>query len=1094
MKLPLVAVYLLLTGLLLSPFISALAADIPSQKNKKINFRLYDDKTLGEIGRVNAIVQDNQGFMWFGGTNGLARWDGYNSKIFQHNEYDTSSISTNDILDIILAENGDLWIATYWGLNRYHADTESFEHFLSTPNKPRSLTNNAIIDIKKTQSGELWIATNGGGLFRYSSSSNDFDQFQHDEKNPLSLRGNTISSIEEDKQGYLWVGIKNEGIDIFDPTTLTVIKHFSHDPTNHNSLSQNHVTSMSKDSNGEMWLGTYYGLNHYLGNGKFKRFTANYDDLSTITASNINNVESGLNGSIWVGVGDRGLALYNPHTGGFSRHLNEKNGKRKTVSALYTDITGTLWVGLTPHGVARIDKFSGAFKHYQHDPNNHNSLTNSEVLSVAQDKKQNLWVGTRNGLNYIDRETDIITRFEFSKDGVQIPSPAITALTLDTNNTLWIGSSWEGIARFDLDSQISKFYKAAPMDINSLVNREAWSLFKDETDQIWVGTNVGGLHKYQPKTDDFIRYKYTKTNQLYPGRIMNITGDDKGDIWLSTDDGLLRLPKRHQTIQKSIQPSASLFDIFEDKIENPHAIKLSFPVVRDTFQDSQGDMWLAIGGQGLGHWDRKSNTYQEYLKDDGLAHNTASAIEEDNNGLLWVSTDGGISQFNPKTKKFKNFTTENGLLSNSFTSSTSLKTTSGEIIFGGSEGLTIITPEHLVINNYQAPLVMTNFYIFNQAVKLNSFNTNLNDEYDIILSHEQSVFTFEFSLLNFDVATQNQYAYKLDGFDDDWTYSEGRRSATYTNLDPGNYVFHVKAANNEGLWMNRKLKVNLQILSPWWVTWWAYAIYILMALSIIIRIWYEQKSKQIFIEKQNYRLEKNIKIRTQELTHKNEELELAYKKMEEASYSDQLTGLRNRRYLYNTIASDIAQVIRNFQDRAFNEKSPLNKNNIAFYLLDVDHFKSVNDKYGHANGDIVLKTLADNLVSACRSSDIIIRWGGEEFLIVCRYVRRDSLQELAEHLRKTVEKIEFKLDNQQTIRRTCSIGYACFPFDIYSPQSVSLEQTIALADWCLYQAKNAGRNRWQGLELTQPLQQDIEQFTAHIDDNIKNGIAELKNM
>ena len=250
----------------------------------------------------------------------------------------------------------------------------------------------------------------------------------------------------------------------------------------------------------------------------------------------------------------------------------------------------------------------------------------------------------------------------------------------------------------------------------------------------------------------------------------------------------------------------------------------------------------------------------------------------------------------------------------------------------------------------------------------------------ITLRHDQSVFTFEFSLLNFDVAEQNHYAYKLTGFDEDWTYSKTRRTATYTNLDSGEYVFQVRATNNEGVWMKQELTIALSILPPWWATWWAYMIYLFTFMFSFLGIIYSQYAKRQFVETQNRLLEDKIIERTKELKIKNNELEVAYRNMEDASYSDQLTGLRNRRYLYNTIALDIAKVVRGYQEPVTPESTPATKESLVFYLIDIDHFKSVNDQYGHSNGDVVLKVIADILVETCRDSDLVIRWGGRRIL------------------------------------------------------------------------------------------------------------------
>ena len=582
-------------------------------------------------------------------------------------------------------------------------------------------------------------------------------------------------------------------------------------------------------------------------------------------------------------------------------------------------------------------------------------------------------------------------------------------------------------------------------------------------------------------------------------------------MWISTDDGLFRLLAKDKFPATLHPPETTIFESFDSS--HRHTISLGIPVLRDSLQDSQGNIWIATEGGGINVWNREADVFKSYFEKDGLIHNTVSAIVEDDLGFIWLGTAGGISRFDPKQQKFLNLSTEHGLLSKTFGHPAGLKTSLGEVVFGGLSGLTIIDPQHIFTNTYQAPLVMTGFNLFNEPVLVQRTNTNeksaarttstdtQTEKYtlqqsisltrEITLRHDQSVLTFEFALLNYDVATQNQYAYKLEGFDTDWIYSGKRNSASYTNLDPGKYVFQVKAANNENVWSDKQLNVRLTILPPWWATWWANALYWVAAIVSLAGIICGQHAKRRRTEKLNKLLEEKIAERTQELELKNDELKVAYSKMEEASYSDHLTGLKNRRFLYNAISLDVAKVDRRFHCKEPAESIASGENNLIFYLVDIDFFKAVNDQYGHANGDIVLKALADALEKVCRQSDMVLRWGGEEFLVVCRYAQRSFAIEMAERLRRAVALLEIPLENNQVVRRTCSIGYACYPFDIHNPKAASMEQTIDIADWCLYKVKHGGRNGWAGVELNAPLNTNFNKFMPALDEHIKNNLVQM---
>ena len=1087
------------------------------RKTLNMNLHYYEDPALGTLGEALAMAQDKQGFMWFGGKNGLARLDGYSIRLFQHNGADPSSISTNTINDLAVDNNGNLWVATYWGLNRFDPVLERFERFMFDPEQPRGLSHNSILHLKYTKAGELWIGTEGGGLLRFNPATNDFDRFLYNNDDELSLSGNVISAIEEGPEGLIWVGIKGGGIDIFDPQTQHVVRRLRHADDDPQSLSHKHATCIVQTPSGEVWVGTYYGLNRYLGDGKFEHFYADYNAPNALGSSNVNRILAA-DENLWIATGDKGLMLYQPNTNDFDQYFSDREAKSTTVSALFHDVSGGLWVGFSPAGVARVDRYSAAFQTYQHEPGNPNSLSHSDVLSLIADDEHNLWVGTRNGLNYLDFSQNHITRYLHDDvDPYSLPSPMVNAVAVGTDGSIWAGTGWGGVGRLDPNTHKFRRYMHEAGNPNTLMNREAWSIVNDSQDRIWVGTNTGGVHRYREETDDFVRYHFRAPKKSTSGRAVSLDEDDKGALWISTDDGLFRLPKEHQNLGGDNQlsyetvPTESYFEYFAQLGDD--VIKPSIPVVRNTLQDSQGNIWLATEGGGVNVWRRSENTFHVYTVLDGLAHNTVSSIVEDDTGIIWMSTGGGISRFDPSTEKFKNFTKAHGLPSDVFSHPAGIKTAAGEIAFGGVGGLTIIDPELIFTNEVQSPLLMTGFYLFNLPVKVENLNVTYDETIDeasaeallddsenpisdftltkainhteeIVLRHDQSVFTFEFALLNFDITEQNHYAYKLEGFDDSWTNSRTRHSATYTNLDSGEYVFRVKASNNEGVRMAKELRVALSILPPWWKTWWAYVAYAVVFMAAFLGIIYSQFSRRQFVERQNKLLEIKIADRTKELKLKNDALELA-------SYSDQLTGLRNRRYFHNTITADVGKVTRSYHAIVDPEVTTESESDLVFYLIDIDHFKSVNDQYGHANGDIVLKALADTMVKTCRDADMIIRWGGEEFLIVSRYVSRKTAGLMAERLRKAIELIEFQLDNKQEIRRTCSIGYACYPFDIHNPNAVTVAQTIDVADYCLYKVKNNGRNGWAGLELNQPLNTEVEKFIHHIDDYVNNGRAVL---
>ncbi|WP_394201317.1 two-component regulator propeller domain-containing protein [Marinagarivorans algicola] len=1086
-----------------------------SLHNDTVRLKSYGGTQLDMIGEVTDIIQDPTGFIWVSGKNGLARWDGYQTKIYQHKSIDPTSLSTNSLNDLLIDSQGVLWVASFWGLNRYNASTDRFERFLHDKNNDRSLSHNAIVALLEDREGHLWVASNGGGLMRFNQATQDFDRFKAEPGNPTSLSDNIIINLAEDTNGYLWLAIKNIGVDIFDTQKKQVIERFVHHPNDPSTLSNNFPSTIARDAHGVMWVGTNWGLNRYLGQGQFKRYMPDKSEYSLI-AGRIQKILCLTNGELWLATGNNGIARYNPKTDNFNAYLHAKEGRNIIVGTLYQDASEGIWLGFSPAGVARIDRYSNAILNYQHEPGNDNSLSNTDVTSIAEDKANNLWIGTRHGLNYFDRHKNIILRHKDNKD--HFFSRTISALLLDDND-LWIGSIGGGLRRYNLKTQVFQEFVSEYGNPFSLSHQDVWTLEKSTEGDIWAGNGEGGVSRFNTARNDFTQYFFKPEHDAIAAPALDFQFDHRGDLWIASDDGLFRLTKDYQAFDKKNTESRELakYDFFELAGHTKGSvINLRMPIVLVVVEDSNKRLWIGTEGDGLHYWDKNSNTTGAYRMRDGLVHNTIESIVEDDNGDIWVATGGGISRLNPHTHHIKNFTTDNGLPSNIFSSTAGLKTHSGEVAFGSTEGLIIINPKKVFTNNYIAPLVMTGFKLFNQEVlvtppkidvsqfeqqsTIDDYKANVKDKErlisdftlaqsiiqtkEITLEYDQTVMTFEFALLNYDVPDKNEYAYKLEGFDDDWTFSGSRRSAGYTNLDSGRYLLRVKAANNEGIWLDNELTIKLTILPPWWATWWTYLLCVCVGLLLIIIFLYGQYTKR-------KSLEAKISERTKELELKNNELRIAYRVMEEASFSDPLTGLKNRRYFYNTIDADISKSLRCHYLKNEQQDTSATDKNLIFYLVDIDHFKSVNDTYGHNNGDIVLKQIAKVLIKFCRGSDLVIRWGGEEFLIVSRYVCPEHASVLAEKIRTALSNELFELDTKETITRTCSIGYACFPFDANSPDAINLEQTISIADWCLYRSKHNGRNRWTGIKQKNAIIQDGDTFINYLDIYEAKGEIEL---
>jgi diguanylate cyclase (GGDEF)-like protein len=480
-------------------------------------------------------------------------------------------------------------------------------------------------------------------------------------------------------------------------------------------------------------------------------------------------------------------------------------------------------------------------------------------------------------------------------------------------------------------------------------------------------------------------------------------------------------------------------------------------------EDGKKRLWFGTD-MGLHLYHPDTDDFTRYDTSHGFADQGIRAIIEDRHGILWLGTNNGVVRFDPDTLAVKNYTRFNGELIGGIATGAALVTHSGLLAFGSRNGLYFFDVDKLESNQNKIPpaVAITDFRLFTQKVAIhgadNLLEKVITQTDSITLDYTQSMISFSFAALNYRDTEKNQHAYKLEGFDNDWREVGNQRTAFYTNLPAGTYQFRVKASNNE---QGRSIQVT--VLPPPWKTWWAYSIYAATIIGMLLLFVRSQHQKVLIARKISRELEQKVAERTAELQHKNAELEGAYAQLEAISLSDPLTGLNNRRYLQKLIPMDIAKVQREYAPPTPDRQPRKNTRDLTFFILDVDFFKSVNDTHGHAAGDQLLVQLSDVLTKICRESDCVVRWGGEEFLIVSRFADRDEAPLMAERIRNSIEQYNFTLPDGGILKKTCSMGYASFPFLPEQPATLSWEQVIDIADRALYAAKKSGRNRCVGI-------------------------------
>lgn len=773
---------------------------------------------------VFVILQDSLGFMWFGTQDGLNRYDGYEFTVFKHDPEDPTTISANFIRSIYEDRDGTLWIGTNRGLNKFDRASESFTRYQDETPDPHSLNHNVIRAIHQDRSGQLWLGTQID-LHEFDPVTGELLQARPGPGNLGRLNETIIRVIHPDDQGRLWIGTEGKGLVKLDPATgaLTV---YGADPDHPNSPSHNDISSIYRDPQGILWIGTEGGgLNRF--EPETETFTVYQNDPAdpySLSNDNIRCLYADQAGQLWVGTWGGGLNRFNPQTETFARFMNDPANPHSLsgnqVLSIFEDRAGVLWVGTNGAGLNKFSLRQTAFTHFTNTSYNPIRLSDSIVWAIQQDRDGQLWIGTSNGLNRLDREAEKVVYYRHnSNDPTSLSSDFVPALLVDREGVLWVGTDEGGLNRFDRETETFTAYRHDPNDPTSLSDDDAWSLREDGDGVLWVGTWGGGLNRFNPETETFTRFMNDPDDPdtISDNVIRAIYEDRSGTLWLGTNSGLNRFNR-----------ATGIFSVYRHNPDDPTS--LSDNVVRTIYEDGRGVLWVGADGGGLNRFDPETETFSHYREKDGLPNDTIYGILEDDQGHLWLSTNNGLSRFDSQQQTFKNYNASDGLQSNEFNQGAYFKGRNGELFFGGIDGFNAFFPAEIQDNPFLPPVVLTSFQVFNRNVPLSRV---ISSGGDIELSYRDSVFSFEFAALDYSAPAENQYAYMLEGFDQDWIQAGSRRFATYTNLNGGEYVFRVKGSNNDGVWNEEGLAIPIRVTPPPWKTWWAYSLYGLAAVAAV---------------------------------------------------------------------------------------------------------------------------------------------------------------------------------------------------------------------------------------------------------------------
>jgi diguanylate cyclase (GGDEF)-like protein len=1003
---------------------------------------------------VMCLLQDSRGFLWLGTEAGLNRYDGRTVTVYRHDVHDVSSIPSDFVNGLAEDSSGDLWVATDGGgLARWERAKDRFVRYASGPRKPEGPGSAQLRTVLVDRKGGIWVGTKDSGLAHLDPKSGRWQRFAHVPADSSSLADDGVYGLYEDGAGRLWVST-NGGLALFDAAAGS-FHNFRHDPKRPESLADDRVRGVREDREGRLWIATFGGGLDVLAKGSDRFEHRRHDPANPRSLADdvVHAVLEDSAGRLWVGTRG-GLQLREPD-GSFTRYRHDGSNPHSLadddVLSLYEDRAGVMWFGTRAGGAARFNPRTWDFGHVPANPSDPDGLANGYVTSFAEDRSGNVWIGTMGGgLHELDRTTGRMRRYKKGDQGLS--DDRVMTLLHDRRGRLWVGTMQGGLARLDTADGRFEVFRNDPARPGSLSANGVIALLEDRAGALWVGTFGGGLDRLDPNAARFTAFRHDPADPTSLSRdvVTALCEDAGGAIWVGTEGGgLNRFDPRERRFQRFRHDAGNPETIGDDTVYSLHV-------------DSGGTLWAGTrsGLSQLEAFDSASGRarFRTWTNGDGLVGNVVYGIETDGLGRLWLSGSQGLLRFDPRTATFKQFTASHGLQGNEFNFGSHFRSKRGELFFGGPEGFNAFLPDRLQTNSTPPPVVLTGFSKFNRPVNDGGPAYGLKG---LRLDYRDSVVSFDFAALDYAAPERNRYSYRLEGFHDQWIDLGTERRITFTNLDAGRYVLRVMAANNDGVWNERGLALPIDVVPPPWKSAWAFLLYGVLAVGLAAGLAATQHRRLKRETEYRKRLEIEVQQRTEELGRQNNTLEQLNGQLVESSLTDALTGIRNRRYLFEVIDKEMSLVQRECKemDGARGEHPSL----LVFMMIDLDWFKAINDTCGHAAGDRVLVQMTQLIEKACRKSDVLIRWGGDEFLVVGRTRDLAGVEAVPERIRTTLESTAFDLGDGQVAHLTCSIGFTCYPGTNSQLLNASLEQVVALADRALYAAKRAGRNTWVGL-------------------------------
>jgi len=740
---------------------------------------------------VNSLYLDHYGFMWMGTYDGLNRYDGYHFKVFRNGWEDEHSLINNHITVLTGDRKNRVWVGTQKGVSYYDYADSKFHHLVYQDRGRKNEVSYAVNSIAISEASTVYVATEEKGLFMLEKNSGAAERI------PFAKNFDfTVKALYRDKNQTLWLFIKDVGICRYDhgQNTIRLVT---------NAIRS--VTCITKGTDQMLWVGTERGLFQLdKAKGSLTRFSGHLSD------ENIMSLLLDEKQKLWISTDGGGITIYDAKThktdyltAGKEKGLLSSN----SVAQVYEDGESRKWIATLRGGVNVIDPENEQFTTIKNDPLNRNSLINNFVLSFSEDEHKNIWIGTDGGgLSIWDQKQNRFINYTKTSDPNSLTSNFITSILNDADHNVWVASFSGGIDRFNKATQ--KFVHYNCFNTYTCVDDiNIWKLYQDKQHNIWAGTTKGGaLYRYNKNIDKFELFDHKLKD------IHTLFQDSKGRLWAGNYTELIEI----------------------DPIDKKHRYTKINYAIRAIQEGLNNQLWIGTEGGGLLLFDPETKNIKRYLQRDGLPGNSVLNILQDNQGNLWCSTYNGLSKFEIKRHNFKNYYATDGLQSNQFNYNAALKLTNGDLLFGGIGGFNLFSPDKIKKRRRIPKMVLTDFRINNISLDQDSVYNDISivNLESIEIPFSAAVISVDYAAIEFSFQDQISYAYYLEGWDRDWNYVNKLSTAYYSRLNEGEYKLHIKSTDTEGAWSNNEKVVLIKILPPWYRTWWAYTIYLIIGSSL----------------------------------------------------------------------------------------------------------------------------------------------------------------------------------------------------------------------------------------------------------------------